>query len=70
MHVDVHVQDIGDSDDDQAASTLNRTRPTADTEEFFQAIPLVEKVKGDKKRRVKCIPCAYVPFFFFFYDVK
>jgi hypothetical protein len=67
MHADVHVQDISDSDDDQA-TTLNRTRPTADTEEFFQAIPLAEKVKGDKKRRVKCIPCSYVPFFF--YDVK
>jgi hypothetical protein len=60
MHADVHVQDIGESDDDQATSTLNRTRPTADTEEFFQLVSLADKVKGDKKKRVKCMPCAYV----------
>jgi hypothetical protein len=63
MHTNVHVQVIGDSDDDQEASTLNRTRPTADIEEFFQPLSLADKVKGDKIKRVKCVPCAYVLFF-------
>ena len=62
MHADVHVQGIGESDD-EATSTLNRTRPTADTDEFFQPIPLADKVKGNKKKRVKCMSCAYVLYF-------
>jgi len=61
MHDDVHVQSIDESDDDEDARTLNKTRPTADTEEFFKPVALSEKpVKGDKKKRVKCMPCAYV----------
>jgi hypothetical protein len=60
MHSDVRVQNIGDSDDDQTTHTLNKTRPTADTDEFFKPVGQSEKVKGDKKKRVKCMPCAYV----------
>ena len=59
MHEDVHVQSIDGSDDDQEVWTLNKTRPTADTEEFFKPVAHSEKpVKGDKKKRVKCMPCA------------
>lgn len=66
MHKDVQIQSISDeSDDDQETRTLNKTRPTADTEEFFQPVRHSDKpVKGDKKKRVKCIPCAYVLLFF------
>ena len=61
MHDDVHIQSIDDEDDDEDARTLNKSRPTADTEEFFKPVALSEKpVKGDKKKRVKCMPCAYV----------
>lgn len=64
---DVRVQNIGDTNDDdnQAPRTLNKTRPSADTEEFFKPVPLSAKVPGDKKKRVKCMPCAYVLEIFF-----
>ena len=35
MHADVLVQNIEDSDDDGTPLTLNKTRPTADVDEFF-----------------------------------
>jgi len=61
MHNDVHIQSIDESDDDEDAQTLNKTQATADTKEFFKPVALSEKpVKGNKKRRVKCMPCAYV----------
>jgi len=67
MHEDVQIQNIGESEDDQETRTLNKTRPTADTEEFFQPVRRSDKpVKGDKKKRVKCIPCMYVLHSFFF----
>ena len=66
MHRDVHVQSIDDSDaDDHTTHTLNKTRPTADTEEFFKPVAQSDKVTGDKKKRVKCMPCAYVLEFLF-----
>lgn len=65
IHTDVHIQSIGDTDDDDTGSrTLNKTRPTADTEHFFKPIPQSAKVQGDKKKRVKCISCAYVLIFY------
>lgn len=62
IHADVHVQSIGDTDNDgdKTSHTLNKTRLSADTEEFFKPIPLSVKVPGDKKKWVKCIPCVYV----------
>ena len=60
MHSDVRIQTIEDSDDDDATHTLNKTRPTADTEEFFKQVGQSDKVKGDKKKCVRCMPCAYV----------
>jgi hypothetical protein len=60
MHSDVHVQSIGDSDDDHTTHKLNKTRPTADTEEFFKPVSQSDKVRGDKKKRVRCMPCRYV----------
>ena len=43
MHKDVHVQSIDESDDDQEAQMLNKTWPTADTEEFFKPVAHSEK---------------------------
>ena len=67
MHEDVHVQSINESDNDQEAWMLNKTRPTADTKEFFKPVAHSEKpVKGDKKKCLKCMPCAYGLYSLFF----
>ena len=67
MHEDVHVQSIDESDDNQEAWMLNKTWPTADTEEFFKPVAHSEKpVKGDKKKHVKCMLCTYVLYSLFF----
>jgi hypothetical protein len=57
MHKDVTIQAIDESDDndhDTQNLKLNRTRPTADIEQFFRRAP---KVPGDKKGRVTCLSC-------------
>jgi hypothetical protein len=68
LHEDVHVQSLGNNasdSDHEETHTLNKKRPTADTEHFFQAVGPSEKpVKGDKKKRVKCLPCRYI-----YYDI-
>jgi hypothetical protein len=57
MHADVHVQIIEDSDDDETPLTLNKTRPTADVDEFFAPAPKSATVPGDKKKRFRCKTC-------------
>ena len=64
MHADVHIQEIRDLEDDDTPLTLNKTRPTADTEEFFARVPRPARVPGDKKKRMKCKACVYVPCYF------
>jgi len=49
--------------------TLNKTRPTADTEEFFTPVPFSAKVPGDKKKRVKCTSCTYALKFLFIIQI-
>ena len=67
MHEDVHVQSIDESDNDQEAQMPIKTQPTADTEEFFKPVAHSEKpVKCDKKKHMKCMPCAYVLYSLFF----
>ena len=58
MHADVHVQNIEELDDDGAPVTLNKTRPSADIDEFFAPAPKSATVPGDKKKRLKCKTCA------------
>jgi hypothetical protein len=66
----VDIQSIGDTDDEEKVPlTLNKTRPTADTEEFFTPVPFSAKVPGDKKKRVKCTSCAYALKFLFIIQI-
>ena len=58
MHADIHVQNIKDSDDDGTLVTLNKTRPTADIDEFFAPALKSATVPGDKKKRFRCKTCA------------
>ncbi|PPQ85442.1 hypothetical protein CVT24_002947 [Panaeolus cyanescens] len=53
MESDVHAQDIEEFE----PTILNKTRPTADVDHFFQPAAKPELPKGDKKKRSFCKSC-------------
>jgi hypothetical protein len=51
MHHDVNVQSIVDSEDNNIPKRLNKSRPTADIDNFFAKIP-------DDEGHLQCLSCA------------